>query len=316
MPKFSIIIPVYNVAPYLRECLDSVLKQTCLDWEAICVDDGSTDDSGAILDEYAAHDTRFRIIHQHNAGVSAARNAALDAALGEWIGFVDADDMIDEDWLQVAEEIIRKERPDLVRLKLRQALSRASDKNFQYSIYEGGELLEWGAKTFFKGGFPCLNFLLRERLGDSRYLVGMRLCEDTFFMLNVVKKCSKAVQCEYDGYYYRVRPGSASGSVYFIKDLAKVLDEYEKAIITMPPSAIDAGSAFLATNLEWWYSQRNCGERYAVAINKFHRLFSLGLLRLRNMPGGSALGLRGIIYFKSLWGMKIVSALRKIRKYL
>ena len=63
-PVFSIIIPVYNVAPYLRECLDSVLAQTFADWEAICVDDGSTDGSGAILDEYAAKDARFRIVHQ------------------------------------------------------------------------------------------------------------------------------------------------------------------------------------------------------------------------------------------------------------
>ena len=94
MPKFSIIIPVYNVAPYLRECLDSVLAQTYTDWEAICVDDGSTDGSGAILDEYAARDSHFRIIHQTNAGVSVARNVALDVAHGEWVWFVDGDDLI------------------------------------------------------------------------------------------------------------------------------------------------------------------------------------------------------------------------------
>ena len=94
MPFFSIIIPVYNVAPYLRECLDSVLAQTFTDWEAICVDDGSTDGSGAILDEYAAKDSRFRVFHQSNAGVSAARNRGLDEAKGEWIWFVDSDDKI------------------------------------------------------------------------------------------------------------------------------------------------------------------------------------------------------------------------------
>lgn len=93
-PCFSIIIPVYNVAPYLRECLDSVLAQTFADWECICVDDGSTDGSDAILDEYATADSRFRIIHRPNAGVSSARNAALDVAQGEWIWFVDGDDMI------------------------------------------------------------------------------------------------------------------------------------------------------------------------------------------------------------------------------
>ena len=89
---FSIVIPVYNVAPYLRECLDSLLAQTCADWEAVCVDDGSTDSSGAILDEYAAKDSRFVVVHQENRGVSAARNKGLDIAKGEWLVFLDADD--------------------------------------------------------------------------------------------------------------------------------------------------------------------------------------------------------------------------------
>ena len=73
MPYFSIIIPVYNVAPYLRECLDSVLAQTFTDWEVICVDDGSTDGSGEILEEYAVKDKRFKVVHQENQGVVAAR---------------------------------------------------------------------------------------------------------------------------------------------------------------------------------------------------------------------------------------------------
>ena len=78
-PFFSIIIPVYNVAPYLRECLDSVLAQTYPNWECLCVNDGSTDGSSAILDEYAEKDSRFRVFHKTNGGVSAARNISLQA---------------------------------------------------------------------------------------------------------------------------------------------------------------------------------------------------------------------------------------------
>lgn len=99
-PKFSIIIPVYNVAPYIRECLDSVLAQTYTDWEAICVDDGSTDGSGVILDEYAKRDLRFRIIHQTNAGVGAARNSAIEVAQGEYLLYLDGDDKLELDGLQ------------------------------------------------------------------------------------------------------------------------------------------------------------------------------------------------------------------------
>lgn len=93
-PVISLIIPVYNVEQYLRRCLDSVQAQTFDEFEAILVDDGSTDNSGAICDAYVRSDHRFTVIHQPNAGVSAARNAGLHAAQGKFIGFVDADDEI------------------------------------------------------------------------------------------------------------------------------------------------------------------------------------------------------------------------------
>lgn len=93
-PKISIIIPVYKVERYLRQCLDSVLSQTFTDWECLLVDDGSPDASGAICDEYAARDPRFRAFHQPNAGVSAARNTGLDEARGELICFIDSDDWV------------------------------------------------------------------------------------------------------------------------------------------------------------------------------------------------------------------------------
>ena len=91
----SIIIPVYKVEPYLRECLDSVAASPLDCWEAILVDDGSPDGCPQLCDAYAAKDRRFRVIHQEHAGVAAARNAGLDAAQGEWCWFVDADAVVD-----------------------------------------------------------------------------------------------------------------------------------------------------------------------------------------------------------------------------
>ncbi len=93
-PKISIIVPVYNTETYLRQCLDSIVGQTCESLEIILVDDGSVDQSGLICDEYAARDTRIRVIHQPNRGVSAARNAGLEISSGEWVGWVDSDDWI------------------------------------------------------------------------------------------------------------------------------------------------------------------------------------------------------------------------------
>lgn len=91
----SIILPCYNVAPYLDECLESLVRQTWEDLEIICVNDGSTDDTPAVLRGWAEKDARIRVIHQENGGAFSARNAGLDAAAGEYIGFVDPDDYVD-----------------------------------------------------------------------------------------------------------------------------------------------------------------------------------------------------------------------------
>lgn len=99
MPLISVVVPCYNAAPYLEECLASLCAQTLPDIEVIVVDDGSTDGSGALLDTIAARESRVRVLHQANAGVSVARNAGLDAAAGTFVAFVDADDTLPADAL-------------------------------------------------------------------------------------------------------------------------------------------------------------------------------------------------------------------------
>lgn len=97
----SVIVPVYNVEPYLRKCLDSILAQTHRDLEILVIDDGSTDGSGKVCDEYAGKDDRINVFHTENKGLSCARNLGLDEAKGEWIGFVDSDDWIEPDMYEV-----------------------------------------------------------------------------------------------------------------------------------------------------------------------------------------------------------------------
>lgn len=100
MSKLSIIIPVYNTALYLQDCLDSIQNQTFKNWECILVDDGSKDKSGTICDEYAMSDKRFKVFHKENGGASSARNYGLTNAIGEWVTFVDADDELFPDSLE------------------------------------------------------------------------------------------------------------------------------------------------------------------------------------------------------------------------
>ena len=101
MCEISIIVPIYNVEQYLRKCVDSILAQTFTDFEVILVDDGSPDNSGAICDEYAKLDSRVRVIHKENGGLSDARNAGIEIAKGKYLGFVDSDDFIDKDMYEI-----------------------------------------------------------------------------------------------------------------------------------------------------------------------------------------------------------------------
>ena len=101
MPKVSVIVPVFNTEKYISECIDSILAQTFTDWELILVDDGSKDNSGKICDEYATKDSRVRVLHQPNGGVTSARSNGVKNAKGEWITFVDADDTLPEDALKM-----------------------------------------------------------------------------------------------------------------------------------------------------------------------------------------------------------------------
>lgn len=115
MPKVSIIIPVYNVEQYLRECLDSVVGQTLRDLEIICVDDGSTDGCPAILEEYAGRDPRFKVIHKENGGYGQAMNVGMAAASGDYIGIVESDDLIREDMYEALYSQAARHELDVVR---------------------------------------------------------------------------------------------------------------------------------------------------------------------------------------------------------
>ena len=128
MPAISVIIPVYEAAAFLRRCLDSLLAQTFADWEAVCIDDGSTDASAEILDDYAARDARFRVFHKANEGVSIARNAGIARAAGNYVLFCDSDDFLHPQTMEICFARAERDGADLVaftydrRFRTRQAV--------------------------------------------------------------------------------------------------------------------------------------------------------------------------------------------------
>ena len=209
---FSIIIPVYNVAPYLRECLDSVLAQTFGDWESICVDDGSTDGSGAILDEYAAKDSRFKVIHQTNAGVSAARNRALDEANGEWLTFLDADDLLREDFLSKLLVAAQASKADLaiggvLRFGINyEDVCVGPSVDGMYSpedLYiKFNSLCAWACGKIYK--MSLWKFI--------RFPVGIAYSEDRYILHKLLYEFSKIPVVSGSMYRYRMHKDSAYGS--------------------------------------------------------------------------------------------------------
>ena len=173
--KISVIVPVYNVEAYLPECIRSVLEQSMSDFEMILVDDGSTDGCPAICDAAAEQDDRVRVIHQKNGGLSRARNAGLDAARGEWIGFVDSDDCIHPDMYEKLLAAAEKNDADMAicnilrvmfsvfRLKSRDSRCRtASSAEKRYCQGFGRFLFIWPTIEFIGNTFSRTSASRRE----------------------------------------------------------------------------------------------------------------------------------------------------------
>lgn len=221
-PFFSIIIPVYNVAPYLRECLDSVLAQTFTDWETICVDDGSTDGSGSILDEYAEKDHRFRVIHQSNAGVSVARNVGLNAIKGEYFLFIDGDDLIPTCTLGVYKRLINDLAPDVIfsnpiylRFHDSETLNKAQvdvsttvvANKYEVKVLRNAidRIVSYDAPV----GCVCGGCFSTKRFGDIRLPIGVRIMEDLRCCVEMACRGGCFVELSIPLYFYRARIGSA-----------------------------------------------------------------------------------------------------------
>ena len=219
----SIIVPVYNVERYLRECLDSIAQLKAFSWEAILIDDGSTDSSGAICDEYAKREPKFRVIHQKNAGVSAARNAGLDAAKGEWIWFVDSDDSINPDFEISNPEVF--DDADYVLFDMRKFRDGEELNTLEHQ--KGTVKCTDLSKNDFLCKFQCNHH--HQRLAFS---LGTRVGEDLEFQYKYLTRCQRPARLDAVLYDYRLREGSATQDDSYrrknLEDLPLVIDRLLK----------------------------------------------------------------------------------------
>lgn len=203
----SIIVPVYNKEKYLSECVDSILRQNFKDLELILVDDGSKDSSWNIIKEYANKDKRVVPVHQENAGVSAARNAGLDRAQGKWICFVDADDYLPKDGIQILVEHGEKSNADIVNAN---ATRVEDDKQFKIFNFNN-EIVKGNIYPRLVHFAPWAQLFKRSIIEEHhlRYVKGLAYSEDNVFILNYSLYASSIEFVNDSVYNYRINQDSA-----------------------------------------------------------------------------------------------------------
>ncbi len=213
--KFSVIVPVYNVEKYLNECIDSIINQTYKNLELILVDDGSTDNSGVICDDYSAKDNRIKVVHKSNGGISSARNCGINNATGDYLIFVDSDDYWnDMDFLKTISAIIESKHSDVVLFNYKKSnlfskknieIDNFSDKNLQLRNLISNSLIESQAwtKVVKNELFKKYNLYFIEKIysEDIDWTARIILYSNSFFYYNTFQ------------YVYRTNPNSVTKNI-------------------------------------------------------------------------------------------------------
>lgn len=215
MPQVSIIVPVYNAETNLNRCLTSILNQEFRDFELLCIDDGSTDLSGSILDDYAARDSRVRVVHKENTGVSDSRNTALDMAKGTYVQFVDADDWIAASSTKVMVRAMEQRQCDMVIADFYRVIGRKIAKKGNIfttrtlSLQEYAECMMDSPADFYYGvlwnKMYRLDLIRRHRLHMERRI---SWCEDFIFNLDYLVFSKTIAALQVPVYYYVKTEGS------------------------------------------------------------------------------------------------------------
>ena len=217
--KISVIVPVYNVEAYLERCVESILQQTYANFELILINDGSTDSSGVICDNLASQHENVKVYHLENAGVSNARNTGIKLATGAWITFIDSDDFVTKDYLEIligavdGEEFVGFTIAPLHHIKngIVTDLPPHSGRKEIWSTEETMKELLMTTRTSF---FPVAKLFKRDLLVDEKFNTSYHLAEDALFLTELLLKtrCS-SVFIDKPIYYYDHREGSATTSV-------------------------------------------------------------------------------------------------------
>lgn len=241
----SVIIPVYNVEDYFSQCMDSVLSQSYEKLEIIVVDDGSIDGSGKMCDDYASKDSRVRVIHRENGGQSVARNSGMEIATGDYIAFVDSDDVLHLDYFKVLMGLMTSADVDISSV----GMMRFSDKpdllmkhicNPSTKIMTGEEAMESILYQNKLDASPCCKLFKKKVIGNLRFPEGI-IYEDLALIYRIYEQARKVIHCKSEYYFYRIHSGSTTGNFSLRRaDVLDVTDEIVAYIGTHHPQLLPA----------------------------------------------------------------------------
>lgn len=272
MAKLSIIIPVYNVEDYITECVESVLNQTFCDIEIILVDDGSTDRSGLICDNFATEDKRIKVIHKKNGGLSSARNCGIEEAQGDYLTFIDGDDII------VGKETIgnlmscleANNDIDIIQYDvIHKYLSQMAHKrSYPFTTYKNKESI---LEAYMKQNIhvSCCDKIFKKKIfKDIRFPLG-QISEDIAIIPQIVENTCNLMTSEIGYYGYRYREGSISNDVLPYKKICSILESYHKYLsYAMKYSKLMPLAIQMHADCVWGYSSIiRC--RYPDHVNIF-----------------------------------------------
>ncbi len=271
----SVIVPIYNVEKYLCECLDSIVNQTYKNLEILLVDDGSTDNSGLICDEYKNKDGRIRVFHTENGGLSAARNYGIDNAIGDYIGFVDSDDWIEADMYECLLNAINESNSDISCCGI---TSEYKDYSFQErsesAVLNSTEAIQAMLRDFYINS-PCTKLFRRCLFEQIRFPEG-RVFEEYSTTYKLISVADRIRFLDSHKYHYRRREGSISQHMeiksyvdYWIAHKERYSFIYD--MVDEPARSLLRKEIALSIEMLWVHyydfpsSDRNC---YRWAINE------------------------------------------------
>lgn len=270
MPQVSVIVPVYKAEAYLADCIDSILNQTFSDLEILLVDDGSPDGSGAICDAYAAREARVSVIHQENQGQAAARNHALPLAKGQWICFVDSDDVIHPQMVELLYGAAQKGNCGMSMCQMLEAVelpesflgSRTED--FTVVTMDEETLVILHDQDAYPGWVACAKLIRRGYIEHHPFTPG-RVYEDNAAVCHWLYEAKNVAVMEHQLYFYRGNPDSTTKKAVSLKRL-----DYLWALEEIIAFCTEAGYYTLRQRFVDRYAEAAAGD-YRVVRQELNR---------------------------------------------